>query len=136
MDLGLTEEQELLKNSARDFLEKNVPEAYVRQMEEDETGYSPEVWKSMAEQGWQGLGSRLPPAVKSFARWFWFRYDANGKIRQVVEPCAYSRPPPSISLPSAVATCRPAWTTRPSARSGPVSWAIARTMLIFSSMVV
>src|SRR3712207_3284390 len=55
MDLGLTEEQELLKNSARDFLEKNVPEAYVRQMEEDETGYSPEVWKSMAEQGWQGI---------------------------------------------------------------------------------
>jgi alkylation response protein AidB-like acyl-CoA dehydrogenase len=55
MDLGLTEEQELLKNSARDFLEKNVPEAYVRQMEEDERGYSPEVWKSMAEQGWQGI---------------------------------------------------------------------------------
>jgi len=55
MDLGLTEEQELLKNSARDFLEKEVPEAYVRQMEEDETGYSPEVWKKMADLGWQGL---------------------------------------------------------------------------------
>jgi alkylation response protein AidB-like acyl-CoA dehydrogenase len=55
MDLGLTEEQELLKNSARDFLEKEVPEAYVRQMEEDETGYSPEVWKKMADLGWQSL---------------------------------------------------------------------------------
>jgi alkylation response protein AidB-like acyl-CoA dehydrogenase len=55
MDLGLTEEQELLKNSARDFLEKEVPEAYVRQMEEDETGYSPEVWKKTADLGWQGL---------------------------------------------------------------------------------
>jgi alkylation response protein AidB-like acyl-CoA dehydrogenase len=55
MDLGLTEEQELLKNSARDFLEKEVPEAYVRQMEEDETGYSPEVWRKMADLGWQGL---------------------------------------------------------------------------------
>ncbi|MGH2584941.1 MAG: acyl-CoA dehydrogenase family protein [Dehalococcoidia bacterium] len=55
MDLGLTEEQELLKNSARDFLEKEVPEAYVRQMEEDETGYSPEVWRKTADLGWQGL---------------------------------------------------------------------------------
>ncbi|MBI2760128.1 MAG: acyl-CoA/acyl-ACP dehydrogenase [Chloroflexi bacterium] len=55
MDLGLSEEQELLKNSARDFLEKEVPETYVRQMEEDEKGYSPEVWKKMADLGWQGL---------------------------------------------------------------------------------
>ncbi|HZU75701.1 MAG TPA: acyl-CoA dehydrogenase family protein [Dehalococcoidia bacterium] len=55
MDLGLTEEQEMLKNFARDFLEKEVPEKYVRDMEEDERGYSPEVWRKMAEQGWQGL---------------------------------------------------------------------------------
>jgi alkylation response protein AidB-like acyl-CoA dehydrogenase len=55
MDLGLSEEQELLKNSARDFLEKEVPEEYVRRMEEDEQGYSPEVWRKMAELGWQGL---------------------------------------------------------------------------------
>ncbi len=55
MDLGLSEEQELLKNSARDFLEKECPESYVRQMEEDEKGYSPEVWKKMADLGWQGL---------------------------------------------------------------------------------
>jgi alkylation response protein AidB-like acyl-CoA dehydrogenase len=55
MDLGLSEEQELLKNSARDFLEKECPESYVRQMEEDERGYSPEVWKKMADLGWQGL---------------------------------------------------------------------------------
>src|SRR3712207_787179 len=55
MDLGLSEEQELLKNSARDFLEKEVPEAYVRQMEEDQTGHSPEVWKKMADLGWQSL---------------------------------------------------------------------------------
>ena len=34
MDLGLTEEQEMLKNFARDFLEKECPESLVRQMEE------------------------------------------------------------------------------------------------------
>jgi alkylation response protein AidB-like acyl-CoA dehydrogenase len=55
MDLGLSEEQEMLKNAARDFLEKEVPEKYVRDMEEDEKGYSSEVWSKMAGLGWQGL---------------------------------------------------------------------------------
>ena len=55
MDLGLSETQELLKNSARDFLENESPEQLVRDMEEDEAGYSPELWSKMAEQGWQGL---------------------------------------------------------------------------------
>ena len=55
MDLGLSEEQDLLKNFARDFLEKECPETHVREMEEDEQGYSPDLWKKMAEQGWQGL---------------------------------------------------------------------------------
>jgi alkylation response protein AidB-like acyl-CoA dehydrogenase len=55
MDLGLSEEQELLKNAARDFLEKECPESHVREMEEDEKGYSPDLWKKMAELGWHGL---------------------------------------------------------------------------------
>jgi alkylation response protein AidB-like acyl-CoA dehydrogenase len=55
MDLGLDEQQEMLKNFARDFLEKECPESLVREMEEDEKGYSPELWKKMAEQGWMGL---------------------------------------------------------------------------------
>ncbi|UCH87114.1 MAG: acyl-CoA/acyl-ACP dehydrogenase [Dehalococcoidia bacterium] len=55
MDLGLSEEQGLLKNAARDFLEKECPEAFVREMEEDERGYSPEFWQMMAAQGWQGI---------------------------------------------------------------------------------
>ncbi|KPK21685.1 MAG: hypothetical protein AMJ76_01990 [Dehalococcoidia bacterium SM23_28_1] len=55
MDLGLSEEQELLKNFARDFLEKECPEAFVREMEEDEKGYSPEFWRMMAAQGWPGM---------------------------------------------------------------------------------
>ncbi len=55
MDLGLDEQQEMLKNFARDFLEKECPESLVRQMEEDEKGYSPELWKKMAQQGWMGL---------------------------------------------------------------------------------
>ncbi len=55
MDLGLDEQQEMLRNFARDFLEKECPEQLVRQMEEDERGYSPDLWRKMAEQGWMGL---------------------------------------------------------------------------------
>ena len=55
MDLGLTEEQQMLRDFARGFLEKECPEPYVREMEEDAAGYSPEVWRKMAEQGWMGL---------------------------------------------------------------------------------
>jgi alkylation response protein AidB-like acyl-CoA dehydrogenase len=55
MDLGLTEEQQMLRDFARDFLEKECPESYVRDMEEDAAGYSPDVWRKMAEQGWMGL---------------------------------------------------------------------------------
>jgi alkylation response protein AidB-like acyl-CoA dehydrogenase len=55
MDLGLDEQQEMLKNFARDFLEKECPESVVREMEEDEKGYSPDLWQKMAAQGWMGL---------------------------------------------------------------------------------
>ncbi len=55
MDLGLDEQQEMLKNFARDFLEKECPESLVREMEEDEKGYSPSLWQKMAQQGWMGL---------------------------------------------------------------------------------
>ena len=55
MDLSLTEEQELLQTSARDFLQQECPTTHVREMEEDATGYSPELWKNIADLGWTGL---------------------------------------------------------------------------------
>ena len=55
MDFSLSEEQEMLKKSARDFLEKECPKTLVREMAEDEKGYPPELWHKMAELGWQGL---------------------------------------------------------------------------------
>ena len=55
MDIGLNEEQELLKRSAREFLEKECSEEHVRAMEADAKGYSPQTWKKMAELGWHGL---------------------------------------------------------------------------------
>jgi alkylation response protein AidB-like acyl-CoA dehydrogenase len=55
MDFELGEEQVMLKTMARDFLENECPKKLVRDMMEDEKGYSPELWKKMAELGWLGL---------------------------------------------------------------------------------
>ncbi len=55
MDLSYSEEQEMLWKSARDFLASRVPKSLVREMEEDERGYVPEIWKEMADLGWIGL---------------------------------------------------------------------------------
>jgi len=55
MDPGLTEEQDMLRTSARDFLQKECPKQLVRQLDESEEGYSPELWRKMAGLGWIGL---------------------------------------------------------------------------------
>ncbi len=55
MDFGFSEEQELLRKTAREFLEAECPVAYARQMMEDDRGYAPEKWKQMADLGWMGL---------------------------------------------------------------------------------
>jgi len=55
MKLALTEEQEMLRRTARDFLVDKCPKKFVKQMEESQTGYSRDLWKEMAELGWMGL---------------------------------------------------------------------------------
>ena len=55
MNFALSEEQEMLKKSARDFLSAECPKSLIRQIEESELGYSPELWKRMAGLGWMGL---------------------------------------------------------------------------------
>jgi alkylation response protein AidB-like acyl-CoA dehydrogenase len=55
MDFSLSEEQEMLKRSARDFLEKECPKSLVREIVQNERGYSPQLWHKMAELDWQGL---------------------------------------------------------------------------------
>jgi alkylation response protein AidB-like acyl-CoA dehydrogenase len=55
MNFTLTEEQEMLRKAARDFLADRCSKKFVAQMEESETGYSRELWQEMAELGWLGL---------------------------------------------------------------------------------
>lgn len=57
MALVLTEEQELLKETAADFCRNNVPVTHLRQLRDskDAVGFSRKIWKEMAELGWVGI---------------------------------------------------------------------------------
>lgn len=55
MDFGLSEEQELLQRSAREFLARECPTTFVRALSKDKDGFSRELHRKMAEQGWTGL---------------------------------------------------------------------------------
>ncbi len=55
MDFDFSEEQEMLRKTARDFLANECPAKFVKAMAEDEIGYSPQLWHKMADLGWMGL---------------------------------------------------------------------------------
>ena len=54
MDFKFTEEQEILRMSVRNFMEKECPREYVRELDEKEE-FPFELYKKMAELGWYGL---------------------------------------------------------------------------------
>ncbi|HXM57545.1 MAG TPA: acyl-CoA dehydrogenase [Candidatus Dormibacteraeota bacterium] len=56
MDFAFSEEQEMLRASAREFLAKQCPPSYVRQMMEAEDAWDRAFWAKLAEMGWTGLG--------------------------------------------------------------------------------
>jgi alkylation response protein AidB-like acyl-CoA dehydrogenase len=55
VDFGFSEEQEMLRQSARALLERECSSAVVRKLMEDERGCDAALWKRMAELGWLGL---------------------------------------------------------------------------------
>src|SRR6266851_6579746 len=55
MDFGFNEEQELLRSTARKFLENECPSEFVRKRMEEPAGVTDDFWKKLAEQGWLGL---------------------------------------------------------------------------------
>lgn len=57
MALVLNEEQQMLKESARGFLQETAPVEALRRLrdERDPTGYSKALWQQMAEMGWSGI---------------------------------------------------------------------------------
>ena len=57
MTLALNEEQELLRETAREFVGERSPVTSLRALRdsEDAVGFSRELWKEMAELGWAGI---------------------------------------------------------------------------------
>ena len=52
MDFDLTDDQEMLAQTVRDFAEKSSPVARFRKLRDHEIGWEPKVWKHMGELGW------------------------------------------------------------------------------------
>jgi alkylation response protein AidB-like acyl-CoA dehydrogenase len=55
MQFGLTETQETLKKSVREFLNAECPMAAVRKTIETQTAFDAALWSKIAAQGWTGL---------------------------------------------------------------------------------
>ena len=57
MALVLNEEQQSLKDIAKEFLQKNAPVTHFREIRdtENELGYDPDLWKQMVDLGWSGI---------------------------------------------------------------------------------
>ena len=55
MDFGFSEDQELLRDSARKFLDAECPTTFVRKMMEDDSAHATELWKKAAGLGWMGI---------------------------------------------------------------------------------
>lgn len=63
----MNDDERLIAESAREFLEGECPVSLVRAMEADPLGYPPELWQKVAGLGWQGMclperfgGSNMP----------------------------------------------------------------------------
>ena len=55
MNLDFTEEQQMLRASARSFLMTECPKKKVRELEESENGFDRLLWQKMTDLGWVGL---------------------------------------------------------------------------------
>src|SRR5258708_19432909 len=55
MDIGFTEEQELLRDTARRFLESECNTQFVRRRMAESAAVTDEFWRKLAEQGWLGI---------------------------------------------------------------------------------
>jgi alkylation response protein AidB-like acyl-CoA dehydrogenase len=55
MDIGFSEEQGLLRDTARKFLDSQCDTKFVRRMMATETAVTSEFWSKLAENGWLGI---------------------------------------------------------------------------------
>ena len=55
MNFAFSEEQEMLRETARRFLDDKAPSEVVRRLMETEEGFDDGLWQEIAAQGWQAM---------------------------------------------------------------------------------
>ena len=55
MALVLNEEQQMLRESAKTFVQESSPVSALRRLRDNGEEWSPELWAGMAEMGWTGI---------------------------------------------------------------------------------
>src|SRR3989442_9239375 len=97
MDFAFSPDQQLLKNSARAFLDEHMTPAAVRLLWDDPRGESEATWKEMAQLGWLGLS--LPEAYGGSA----LRVGRSAILLQEMGRAARPRPHfPTVPPPPAI----------------------------------
>ena len=55
MDLSLNEIQSLIQSTATELMETEMPKSRVLEIDDSESGFDPELWRTMCELGWAGM---------------------------------------------------------------------------------
>jgi len=55
LDMGLTENEKMLRNTALDFMQRDAPKEVVQSLQETDTGCTDEIWQTMINLGWPGI---------------------------------------------------------------------------------
>ena len=88
MTLLLNEEQQLLRESARDFCRENVPLSVLRRLRDshDERGYDADIWRQIVALGWTGM--TIPEAFGGYE----FGYTGLGLVLEETGRCLLNSP--------------------------------------------
>jgi len=55
MDLSLTTEQNLVKQTAHEFVARELPQERVKELFDSPSGFAPDLWQQMSSLGWAGI---------------------------------------------------------------------------------
>jgi len=119
VNFGFSEEQELLRQEVRKFLDAQAPMAEIRRLAETPEGFSRDHWKQMGELGWLGL---TIPETRASAGWIWWWCSRRWAVRSSPRrfwrrPWRRLRSAPPAARRSTNAGCRRSPTARRSAPS-------------------
>ncbi len=55
LDLSLTESEKMLQKAALDFMRRDAPKEVIQALQETDTGYTEELWRTAVTMGWLGI---------------------------------------------------------------------------------